>query len=77
ADSWRVAVGARPGRARLSESAAEILGSSDSVDEGLADRAGSAASEELKFGADLRGDAEYRREICRVLVKRALMEVTK
>ncbi len=32
-------------------------------------------TEELIFGSNMRGSAEYRQAICKVLVKRAIMEV--
>ncbi|MDZ7795274.1 MAG: FAD binding domain-containing protein [Spirochaetia bacterium] len=72
---WRIAVGARPGRARLAATAGGVLGADKAADPKRAEQAGSAAAEELSFGSDIRGEAEYRREICRVLVKRAVMEV--
>ena len=72
---WRVAVGARPGSARLSAKAAEILGSEEKPGEELASKAGAAAAEELDFGNDVRGTAEYRTSVCRSLVKRAVQEV--
>lgn len=74
-DSWRVAVGARPGAARLSVKAAEILGSEKSPDAEAAKKAGEAAAEELDFSSDLRGTKEYRTSVCRSLVKRAIQEV--
>ncbi len=72
---WRVAVGARPGSARLSAKAAELLGSEAKPNEELAKKAGGAAAEELDFGNDVRGTAEYRTSVCRSLVKRAIQEV--
>jgi len=74
-DSWRVAVGARPGAARLSVKAAETLGSGKSPDADAAKKAGQEAAEELDFGSDLRGTKEYRTSVCRNLVKRAIQEV--
>ena len=47
------------------------------INEENAYKAGEIASEELVFGSNTRGSAEYRREICKVLVKRAIMEVSK
>ncbi len=73
--SWRVAVGARPGSAQLSAEAAKQLGSEKTPSEESAKQAGEAAASELSFGSDLRGSADYREQICSVLVKRAIMEV--
>ncbi|WP_338013823.1 hypothetical protein [Desulforamulus profundi] len=33
------------------------------------------AVEELSFGSNIRGTAEYRKAMCKVLVKRAITEV--
>jgi CO/xanthine dehydrogenase FAD-binding subunit len=78
-EGWRIAVGARPGAARLSLQAARIL---DEEGDGgptaeAAKRAGEAAAEELSFGKDLRGSAEYRKEISSVLVRRCVEETIK
>ncbi|TXT43799.1 MAG: molybdopterin dehydrogenase FAD-binding protein [Spirochaetes bacterium] len=73
ATEWRVSVGARPQAARLSLRAAEFLGLSDKPED-RAIQAGLLAAAELKFGDDTRGSAEYRRELCSVLVKRAVVE---
>lgn len=73
--AWRIAVGARPGSARLSAKAAALLGSEAKPSEELAKQAGAAAAEELDFGNDVRGSAEYRTSVCRSLVKRAIQEV--
>ena len=72
---WRVAVGARPQAARLSEAASAALGGDARPSPEMAARAGDAAAAELSFGEDTRGSAEYRRAICAVLVKRAVMAV--
>lgn len=68
----RVVVGARPGRGTRSAAAeaALLTGGGDA-----ADRAGQAAAGELEFGDDVRGSADYRRELCRTLVARAAGEV--
>lgn len=75
--AWRVAVGARPAAARLSLEAARILGSDGAPSAAAAGRAGDAAAAELTFGDDTRGSSEYRRAICSVLVRRAILEVAK
>ncbi len=72
--SWRVAVGARPGAARLSETAAAALGREARPGAAAIGAAASAAASELDFGGDARASAEYRRELCPVLVRRALEE---
>lgn len=74
---WRIAVGGRPGSARLAEGAMEILGTHAVPEAGLIEKAAETAAGEITFGKDLRGSAEYRRSVCRALVKRAVMEAAK
>jgi len=75
--AWRVAVGARPAAARLSLEAARILGSDGTPSAEAAGRAGAAAAAELSFGDDTRGSSGYRRAICSVLVRRAILEASR
>ncbi|MBK6900883.1 MAG: FAD binding domain-containing protein [bacterium] len=65
----RVAVGARPGAARLARGAMQAAAAGD------ARGAGAAAAAELDFGDDLRASADYRRRVCAALVTRAVEEV--
>ncbi|MFA6365992.1 MAG: FAD binding domain-containing protein [Candidatus Hydrogenedentales bacterium] len=74
---WRIAVGARPAASRLSPAAADVLGREGAPAMEAAGRAGDAAAAELSFGDDTRGSAEYRRAVCAVLVKRAVMEASR
>lgn len=72
-DEIRIAVGARPGVARLATDAAAWL----AANPGAADAAGQAgeiAAAELDFGDNLRASAEYRRRVCPALVRRAIEE---
>lgn len=73
---YRMAIGARPRTAALAYKAMDYINNTVINDES-AYKAGEIASEELAFGSNTRGSAEYRREICKVLVKRAIMEVSK
>jgi len=75
AGSWRIAVGARPGSPRPALKAAALLAGQARPDAALAEKAGLAAAEELSFGKDIRGTAEYRKSVCAVLVRRAIGEV--
>ncbi len=70
----RIAVGARPQSAILATEAMNILGTGDLTEENVIE-ASMKAAEELTFGTNTRGSKEYRKEICKVLVKRALKEV--
>lgn len=72
--SIRIIVGARPGVAMVAAKASEYI-SKASLNEESAIYASEIASQELEFGSDLRGSAEYRKEICKALVKRCIMEV--
>ncbi|MEW8954912.1 xanthine dehydrogenase family protein subunit M [Clostridium sp.] len=70
---WKVVVGARPAVAKESEKASSFL-SENKVDEDIAKKAAEIAAEELNFGSNMRASAEYRKSLCKVLVKRAIME---
>lgn len=72
--SWRIAVGARPQRAALALNAAEYLAGTPLSPESIR-RTAELASQELVFGTNLRAGADYRKNICQVLIKRAVTEV--
>ena len=69
-----IAVGARPRSATLATEAMKILGTEDLTEENVIE-ASEKVAEELVFGTNTRGSKEYRTEIAKVLVKRALKEV--
>ncbi len=71
---YRIVVGSRPGRATEVTAAQEYLAGKDLTKE-RAEEAGRLAAENLQFGDNPRGSAEYRKAVCPVLIKRALMEV--
>lgn len=70
----RIAVGARPQCAALARNAGKfVLQNRGSLPaDVLAERAVLLASEELKFGSNMRGSEDYRRKMCNVLVRRML-----
>ena len=73
-DQWTVVVGARPSVAAIAISASAALAQGTlGVDE--IEDAAERASEELTFGTNMRGTADYRKALCRVLVKRGIVEV--
>jgi CO/xanthine dehydrogenase FAD-binding subunit len=74
--NFRIAVGARPGAARLAMSAMEYI-NKEGINEKSAKTAGEIAAEELNFGSDIRSSSLYRKNLCSVFVKRALLEVGK
>lgn len=75
-DDCHVVVGARPLKAKIARNASEVLSKGHLSPENI-EKAAGAAAEELSFGTNIRGTAEYRKELCRVLVKRAATEVCK
>lgn len=70
----RLCVGARPGRAKLAKGAMNFINTIDST-EGASGVAAILAAEELTFGNDIRGSEEYRKELCKALVKHCITEV--
>ncbi|OPX85506.1 MAG: Nicotinate dehydrogenase FAD-subunit [Pelotomaculum sp. PtaB.Bin104] len=71
---WRIVVGARPLKAKIARKASDALSQGELSPEKI-EGAAIMAVEELSFGTNMRGTAEYRKAICRVLVKRAVSEV--
>ncbi|QDR82177.1 FAD binding domain-containing protein [Sporomusa termitida] len=75
--AWKIAVGARPTRAKLAAQAAVLLaGAGRDVPPDCLRQAAELAAEELPFGANMRASAAYRRLLCQTLVQRGLTEVT-
>lgn len=72
-DEWHIVVGARPQRAKVAQKASEALSNGVNIEN--IEHASNMTAEELSFGTNLRGSAEYRKAMCRVLVKRAITEV--
>ena len=73
-NQWTIVVGARPRRASIAIKASAAL-SQGSLSDAEMEEAAKQAAEELSFGTNMRGTAEYRKALCKVLVKRAIMEV--
>lgn len=76
AKQFQVVVGSRPGRATYAVEAADYL-STNGLNENSAIKAGELAGQYLKFGDNPRGSSTYRKAICPVLVKRALLKIHK
>jgi len=70
---WRIVAGARPQRAKIASIASEKL-SQGNLNLETIDQAASMAAEELSFGTNNKGTAEYRKAKSKVLVKRAVTE---
>lgn len=73
-NQWKIVVGARPRGAGIATNASLEL-SKGSLTNKEIEAAANTASEELAFGSNMRAAGEYRKAICKVLVKRAVMEV--
>lgn len=72
---FKIAVGARPLFATYSVRAQEFLNEKSDINANTALEAGKMASEHILFGTNYLATAEYRQEICKVITKRAIMEV--
>ncbi|WP_206812906.1 FAD binding domain-containing protein [Paradesulfitobacterium ferrireducens] len=72
---WTIAVGARPLKAELALQASELLSQANVLNDETIEDAAKAASEELTFGTNVRGSAEYRQAMSKVLVQRGITEV--
>lgn len=73
-NQYKIAVGARPAMAALAIKTMEYLNSNEQTDDSPL-KAAEIAAGELVFGVDRRASGEYRQELCKVLVKRAILEV--
>jgi CO/xanthine dehydrogenase FAD-binding subunit len=73
-NKWRIVVGARPMGAKIAKNASKAL-SKERLNYEEIEAAANIAGEELIFGTNMRAASEYRKALCKVLVKRAVMEV--
>ncbi|GBG56669.1 molybdopterin dehydrogenase [Sporomusaceae bacterium FL31] len=71
---WLVTVGARPRKAIIARHISTAL-SQKNVNSENVDFFANIACEELVFGTNARGTAQYRQAMCKVLIKRAIKEV--
>lgn len=72
---FKIAVGARPGVAKLATQAMIYLDQCSEVDEQHICEASKLVMEELSFGDNRLGSAFYRKSMCETLVRRTLLEV--
>lgn len=75
-NNFKICVGARPQRAKVAIKASEFLSNNEINDKNI-DIALDMMVDEIRFGSNMRASKEYRLQISKVLVKRAIMEVTK
>ena len=71
---WKIVAGARPRGAGIAEKASDFISNSELNTDNI-EKAASLVVEELAFGGNMRASGEYRRAICKVLVKRAIIDV--
>ena len=74
-NNFKICVGARPQRATIAKKASEFISNNTLNEENIL-KASEIACEELVFGSNMRASKEYRKAICKSLVKNALMEVS-
>jgi CO/xanthine dehydrogenase FAD-binding subunit len=73
-NEWKIVVGARPGRAAIARNASLKLSKEELTDVEIEAMA-NMATEELEFGSNMRASKEYRKALCKVLIRRAVKEV--
>ena len=69
-NDWRIAVGARPGIARLAKQAAHLAAQGAGAEE-----VAQAGAQELSFGTNMRGSAAYRRSLAGTLIRRCIQQL--
>ncbi|MGL5559264.1 MAG: FAD binding domain-containing protein [Paraclostridium dentum] len=75
-NEFKICIGARPQRAKVAIEASQFLSNNQLNDENI-EKAIDLIKNDIEFGTNMRASKEYREEISKVLVKRAIMEVTK
>lgn len=75
-NEFKICIGARPQRAKVAIEASQFLSSNQLNDENI-EKAINLIKNDIKFGTNMRASKEYREQISKVLIKRAIMEVTK
>lgn len=73
---FRLAVGSRPGIARIAQNAGNYLNSQTSVDDEVINKAINIAIEELSLSSNLRSSKEYRETLVKTYLKRGIKKVT-
>lgn len=75
--TWNAVVGARPLKAEIVSSDKNMISGEGPVTEAEAEDFGAYVAGKLTFGSNMRGSAEYRKQIASVLVKRAVLAAGK
>jgi len=71
---FRIVIGSRPSCAKLAIKASKYLSENDLTNENI-EKAALIATEELKFGTNMRGSAKYRKEVSKALICKSIKEV--
>ncbi len=74
-EGYRIVIGARPYKAAFALKSMEFINTCKTPGADEIAQAADIAADEMKFGKNQRGSAEYRKELCRTFVKRGLTEV--
>ena len=77
ADTFKIAVGARPSLVKFALEAMAFVNGAKEVTEEVILESAEIAGKELKFGTNSKASEEYRRNIAMAYIKRGLREVTK
>lgn len=73
-NKFKICIGARPMRAIEAKDASKFLSSNEITEENIL-KACQIAVDEVNFGSNMRASKEYRYQMAKVLIKRAIMEV--
>ncbi len=73
-NKFNIVVGARPAIANFAVKSMEFINNTELNDTAIL-KCAEIASEEISFSSDMRGSSEYRKELCKILVKKAIKEV--
>ena len=75
-EGWRTAIGARPYMAAVVRNEEMLLPeTAEAVTPEAAESYAARVSEQVRFDSNMRAGAAYRKKICRVLVRRALLQM--
>jgi len=74
-EGYCIVIGARPYKAAYAIKSMEFINACKNPGTDEIAQAADIAADEMKFGKNQRGSAEYRKELCRTFVKRGLTEV--
>ena len=76
-DRFHIAVGSRPGIAKLAKNAMALINSAKAIDDELILKVVDRAIEELELGDNIRASKEYREVLVKTYLKRGLKQVIK